>query len=158
MRHCLIFPGICFLLMICLLFSGCNGGEGGPMTMPSAARTTLDVFLEIDNAGKEAENYATESTGQVRIEEGSDLSIVAYAPDGNSYLLRREDPAEIDMLLPKVFENATLVYADRSAIIINHEGKYHYVLSLDQEPALPGIPDAEFVVFSGSGLIRFWNE
>lgn len=134
-------------------FSSCGGkAEAG---LPTEARAAVDAFLEVDNAGKELAQLATEISGPVRIAEGDGSTIVAYSPDGNTYVLRREETAEIDMLLPKTFERATLIYADRSAIIIDHSGKYHYVLSLDGQPDLPAIPEAEYIVFSGNGLIRF---
>ncbi|SEQ16099.1 hypothetical protein [Neolewinella agarilytica] len=144
-----------FSLMVSSLtfFSSCGGpAETG---LSTEFRAAIDAFLEVDNAGKEPAQLATEVNGPVRIAEGDGLTIVASSPDGNTYVLRREETAEIDMLLPKTFEQATLIYADRSAIIIDHSGKYHYVLSLDGQPDLPKIPEAEYVVFSGNGLIRF---
>jgi len=150
-------PSLLFaLLFVSLSFCACSSDGGEAATSLSAeTRAAVDAFLEVDNAGKEPDQLATEISGQVRIAEGDGQTVVIHSPDGKSYVLRREETAEIDMLLPKIFEQATLIYADRSAIILNHSGKYHYVLSLDGQPDLPEIPEAEFIVFSGNGLIRF---
>lgn len=150
-------PSLLFtLLIVSLSFVACssNGGEA-TAALSTETRAAVDAFLEIDNAGKEPDQLATEISGQVLITEGDGLTVSISSPDGNTYVLRREEPAEIDMLLPKTFERATVIFADRSAIVLNHEGKYHYVLSLDQQPDLPNLPEAEYVVFSGNGLIRF---
>jgi len=150
-------PGRFLLLSLLVVslafFSSC--GTQAEIGLSAETRAALDAFLEEDNAGKEPGQLATEISGQVRIAEGEGNTIVIYSPDGKTYVLRRQETAEIDMLLPKIFEQATLIYADRSAIILNHDGKYHYVTSLDGQPDLPEIPEAEYIVFSGNGLIRF---
>lgn len=150
-------PSRLFTLLIVSLSLFTCSSDGGEATasLSAEARAAVDAFLETDNAGKEPDQLATEISGQVRIAEGDGQTVVIHSPDGKSYVLRREETAEIDMLLPKTFEQATLIYADRSAIIIDHRGKYHYVMSLDGQPDLPEIPEGEYVVFSGNGLIRF---